>query len=94
MARERKAKIVARKERKAERLKNKRTQGKAGRGTTVQEFSTGKKEIWVMPGAREQEGFGQEANDLSHDSTHGVEDVGELLSDNSSSPAALASIVS
>lgn len=100
MAQERKAKIAARKQRKAERLKNKRSRGNAerggGAGKLVQEFSSGKKEIWIMPGAKEQESFREEAksHDISHDTAHNVEDVTELLSDNPSSPAALASIVS
>lgn len=97
MAKERKAKMAARKQRKAERLKNKRSQGKGrggeDKGALVREFSSGKKEIWVMPGARQQESFKEEAK--SHDTAaHDVGDVSGLLSGSSLSPATLASIVS
>ena len=75
-AQERRETIAAKKQRKAERRKaqqQRRKQSKgggggAGRGTLVEEFASGKKEIWMMLGAHPpEESKLHDQEDRSHD---------------------------
>lgn len=100
IAQERRAKAEARRQKKAEqRLKSKRSRdrekggGGKGPGQQVQEFSSGKKEIWVMPGAKLEGLLKEEA--ASHDGSCDVEEMSKLsLEDPSLSPSTQASVVS
>ena len=83
-AQEKRENMAARKRKKAERKKAQRQhckpQGKgvAGKGTLVQEFSSGKKEIWMVLGANHprphEESKSRDLQTNSHDQSHDNED--------------------
>ena len=77
----------AKKLKKAERLRNKRSrhhQKQMEKNSRSLEFSSGKREIWIMPGATNTEGGVQsKSHDASHDVSHDgtpVDAVSDLMS--------------